>query len=235
MLEELRFISAQSLGSFEAFTKWHINLSRTNIPSKEQELAAMAALMIDPTQKNLLNDIWRTYHLGIPSAEHLVNIFVSALCFDNIRKVMERYNGIVEQVEIIEAFELGVNITETTLRLKAARKYIDATIGMYCAMYATYGEDDQDTCIAFPGKPDLHPMLQSVIDTANNHLKYGDLIVSTMTRANDPDPIYCYPIYGSDTGKPVILTSAGSIYLFTKPPRNDTAASFLKVVRNNDE
>jgi len=235
MLEELRLISAASLGSFEAFAKWHINLSRTNVPSEAQELAVMSALLLDPTQKNLLNDIWRTYHLGIPSANHLVNIFVSALCFDNIREVMDRYNGIVEQKEIIDAYELGVNICEDTLRYKAARKYIDATIGMYCALYSTYGEEDQNTCIAFPGKPDMNPMLSAVIETANTHLKYGDLIVATMSRYNDPEPIYSYPIYGSDNRQPVILTNAGSIYLFTKPPRNDTAAKFLKVVRNNDE
>lgn len=235
MLEQLRNISAVSLGKFEAYAKWDLGVRRRgDKPTREQQLSVMATLYLDPEQEQLLNDVWRTYHLGIPSSNHLVNIFVSGISYEVLPELLDRFNGVVDQKDAIDAYELGTNVIEQMICIEQAREFLDASVAMYCAEKCTE-ETEHDRCIAFPGMPDMHPLLSIALDMAQKYLRHGSMIAKTMTRFGDPEKNYKYAVLASDKMEPMLITGAGSIYLFGKPPRKDVAANHLKVVRNEDD
>ncbi|AXG66744.1 hypothetical protein HOU08_gp018 [Dickeya phage vB_DsoM_JA29] len=239
-MENFAAISAKSLGRFEAYAKWESKFdhgSSFDLFVKQSE-AVRKALYLKEEDLDLLGDVWRTYHVGIPSANHQVNILIAALNLDPIQEVLLRYKNIYDQKTIVATYELGVNIYEETVLIQTARRLIDSNIAMYCAEVLTKDYDDRDSnrCLAFPGMPNLHPLLEIAFEYTAKYLLDGDTLVgSMMTRFNDQPIIYRYPMDMSEDGNVVILTGSGSIYLLGKPPRTDTAANHLKVVRNNDD
>lgn len=240
-MENFGAISAKSLGRFEAYAKWESTFdhgSNFEIFLKQSE-AVRKALFLKEEDLELLGDVWRTYHVGIPSANHQVNIVIAALNLDPIQEVLHRYKNIFDQKTIVDAYEHGVNIYEETVLIQTARRMVDSNIAMYCAevLAKDYEDGNENRCLAFPGMPNLHPLLQIAFEYTAKYLveENGSFVSSMMTRFNDQPIIYRYPLNMSDDGNVVILTGSGSIYLLGKPPRTDTAANHLKVVRNTDD
>lgn len=241
-MEKFSAISAKSLGRFEAYAKWEGEQIRNGAAPMFLDVQGKAvrdALKIKDEDLDLLNDVWRTYHVGIPSSDHLVNIVIAGLSMDLLTEVMRRYENILTPEQIVEAFEFGVNLHEETLMMQSARRLVDSTITMYCAevlVKEDYNEDLQNRCLAFPGMPNLHPLLQTAFEYTEKYLREedGSMVGAAMTRFNDTPIIYRYPAFMAEDGGVVIMTGAGSIYLLGKPPRTNTAANHLRAVRKED-
>lgn len=242
-MEKFSAISAKSLGRFEAYAKWESNYVRSGADLTFLETQAKAVrktLSLNDEDIEILNDVWRTYHVGIPSSNHLVNIIVAGLSLDLLTEVMLRYENILTQEEIVEAFELGVDIQEEMVLIQTARRLVDTHIAMYCAEVLAkeeYSEDLENRCIAFPGMPNLHPLLQTAFEYTEKYLREenGSMVGSMITRFNDAPIIVRYPATMAEDGGVVVRTGAGSIYLLGKPSRTNTAANHLRAVRNDNE
>lgn len=242
-MENFSAISAKSLGRFEAYAKWEGQFLRSGADLtflEEQAKAVRKALLLKDEDLDLLNDVWRTYHVGIPSSNHLVNIVIAGLSMDLLTEVMHRYKDILTQEQIVDAFEFGVNLHEQILLIQSARRLVDSNITMYCAEVLAkedYNEELQTRCLAFPGMPNLHPLLQTAFEYTEKYLREenGTMVGSMITRFNDAPIIYRYPAALAEDGGVVVMTGAGSIYLLGKPSRTNTAANHLRAVRNDNE
>ena len=242
-MENFSAISAKNLGRFEAYAKWEGEQVRTGASPMFLDIQGKAvrnALLLKDEDLDLLNDVWRTYHVGIPSSNHLVNIVIAGLSMGLLTEVMHRYENILTQEQIVEAFEFGVNLREEMLLIQNARRLVDSCIAMYCAevlLKEEYSEELQNRCLAFPGMPNLHPLLQTAFEYTEKYLREenGTMVGSMMTRFNDAPIIYRYPAALAEDGGVVVMTGAGSIYLLGKPSRTNTAANHLRAVRNDNE
>lgn len=242
-MENFSAISAKNLGRFEAYAKWegeHVRTGASPMFLDIQGKAVRSALLLKDEDLDLLNDVWRTYHVGIPSSNHLVNIVIAGLSMDLLTEVLQRYENIFTKEQIVEAFEFGVNLQEEMLLIQFARKLVDSSISMYCAEVLAkeeYDEELQNRCLAFPGMPNLHPLLQTAFEYTEKYLREenGTMVGSMMTRFNDAPIIYRYPAALAEDGGVVVMTGAGSIYLLGKPSRTNTAANHLRAVRNDNE
>lgn len=242
-MENFSAISAKNLGRFEAYAKWEGEQVRTGASPMFLDIQGKAvrnALLLKDEDLDLLNDVWRTYHVGIPSSNHLVNIVIAGLSMDLLTEVFHRYKDILTKEQIVEAFEFGVNLQEEMLLIQFARKLVDSSISMYCAEALgkeDYNEELQNRCLAFPGMPNLHPLLQTAFEYTEKYLREenGSMVGSMMTRFNDAPIVYRYPAALAEDGGVVVMTGAGSIYLLGKPSRTNTAANHLRAVRNDNE
>lgn len=242
-MENFSAISAKSLGRFEAYAKWEGEQVRSGASPMFLDIQGKAvrkALNLKDEDLELLGDVWRTYHVGIPSSNHLVNIVIAGMRTDLIYEVLKRYENILTKEQIVDAYESGVNIHEEIILIQSARRLVDSNITMYCAEVLSkeeYSEEQQNRCLAFPGMPNVHPLLQIAFDYSAKYLREDDgtMVGYMITQANDQPIIYRYPAAMAEDGGVVVMTGAGSIYLLGKPSRTNTAANHLRAVRKDNE